>query len=230
MNSYTNYHVTPKQVFEPLNKSGRKFDPADFKKGRNPFSADKKKLGMINNPTGKGGAGPRLTYDKDYHDKWAFQFGLLGLTEKEIAEHFGISESTLENWKRDFFSFSKALYKGKEPADANIVRAMYERARGYTHADEEIKVVSRGAGLGSEIERVPTIKHYPPDVQAASLWLTNRQNQRWKVLKNIDHTTGGESLNKPFIEFLKESSVKTIDITHEEIKPNSDADTKDSNT
>ena len=34
---------------------------------------------------------------------------------------------------------------------------------------------------------VPYIEHYPPDTTAASLWLRNRQPNKWRDKREIDH-------------------------------------------
>jgi hypothetical protein len=57
---------------------------------------------------------------------------------------------------------------------------LYQRAMGFEHDSEEIKVVPIGQGEGSEIERVPIRKVYPPDTAAAIFWLKNRQKKKWR--------------------------------------------------
>ena len=53
--------------------------------------------------------------------------------------------------------------------------------------------MASGNGQGSEIVITPTVKHYPPDTQAASLWLRNRQPQLWrdKTEVAVDATVRG---------------------------------------
>jgi hypothetical protein len=42
--------------------------------------------------------------------------------------------------------------------------------------------------------KVPYEVHHPPDTQAASLWLRNRQPTLWRDKHQVDVTDAGESL------------------------------------
>lgn len=117
-------------------------------------------------------------YKQDY-DEQARKLCLLGATDKELADFFGVAESTLNLWKIKHKTFSESLKKGKSVADANVASRLYERALGFEHDSEEIKVISLGPA-GSMIERVPIRKIYPPDVTAAIFWLKNRQSSKWR--------------------------------------------------
>jgi hypothetical protein len=110
----------------------------------------------------------------------------LGATDKEIADFFGVAESTLNLWKKEHKDFSESIKRGKIIADANVADRLYQRAMGFEHDSEEIKVVSDGQGLGSSIERVPVRKIYPPDTTAAIFWLKNRQKDKWRDKQDID--------------------------------------------
>lgn len=99
---------------------------------------------------------------------------LLGLTDKEIAASFGVTETTINNWKNQFIEFFEALKRGKHVADAAVASALYSRALGYSHPEDDIRSV------GGEIVITPTIKHYPPDTTAAIFWLKNRQPAKWR--------------------------------------------------
>ncbi len=99
---------------------------------------------------------------------------LLGLTDKEIADSLGVSESTINKWKTEFSEFSESIKKGKTFADGAVAGALYNRALGYSHPEDDIRSV------GGEIVITPTIKHYPPDTGAAIFWLKNRQQAKWR--------------------------------------------------
>ena len=71
------------------------------------------------------------------------------------------------------------MRRGKTRADALVSQSLLERAVGYSHPDVDIRTISVGNGL-SEIIQTPIIKHYPPDTAAASLWLRNRQPDKWR--------------------------------------------------
>lgn len=112
---------------------------------------------------------------------------LLGYTDAELASFFGVATDTINEWKVVHPEFSVSIRAGKEVADAEIADSLYNRAKGYSHPEDDIKVVQ------GEITITPTIKHYPPDTTAASLWLRNRQGGRWrdKTEQEITGKDGG---------------------------------------
>jgi hypothetical protein len=112
----------------------------------------------------------------------------LGATDKEIADFFEVTEQTINNWKTDFPEFFESIKRGKTLADANVADRLYQRAIGFEHDSEEIKIVSDGQGMGSSIERVPVRKIYPPDTAAAIFWLKNRQRNKWRDKQEVENT------------------------------------------
>lgn len=126
--------------------------------------------------------GRPTSYQEEYAEQ-AYKLCLLGATDKEMADFFGVEEKTLNNWKKAVPEFLQSITRGKEIADANVAERLYERAIGYTHPEEKI---FQNAG---EVIRAETKKHYPPDTQAASLWLRNRQKGRWR--DKVDHEHSG---------------------------------------
>ena len=77
----------------------------------------------------------------------------------------------------------------KEDADNRVERSLYNRAVGYTFKSEKIVTVSRGANMGSDIERVPIKEHVPPDVTAQIFWLKNRRKDQWR--DRVENTHAG---------------------------------------
>ena len=124
--------------------------------------------------------------------KKATKLCLLGATDKDLADFFEVAESTIHKWKIDHPEFSESIKKGKTEADANVANRLYKRALGFTHKSEEIKVVSIGQGEGSQVERVPVTKIYPPDPTAAIFWLKNRQPEKWRDKQEITHSIDPE--------------------------------------
>lgn len=107
----------------------------------------------------------------------------LGATDKELAEFLDISESTLNEWKHIYPDFSESIKAGKVLADSNVADRLYQRALGFEHDSEEIKVSD---GL---VIRVPIRKIYPPDSTAAIFWLKNRRPKEWRDKQEIDQKT-----------------------------------------
>ena len=116
----------------------------------------------------------------------AYKLSLLGATDKEIADFIDVAESTLNEWKLLYPQFSESIKRGKAAADGNVADRLYQRAMGFEHDSEEIKVVSQGKD-GSVVEGVPVRKIYPPDTIAAIFWLKNRQPDKWREKQEIKH-------------------------------------------
>ena len=106
----------------------------------------------------------------------------LGATDKELADFFGISESTINEWKLSYPEFSESLKRGKDIADAEVASKLFHRATGYEHPEDDIRAVN------GEIVITPTIKHYPPDTTAAIFWLKNRQKAKWRDKQEVENT------------------------------------------
>lgn len=102
------------------------------------------------------------------------KLALLGATDKEIAEFFDISESTLNLWKTKHPEFSESLKAGKLMADASVADRLFHRAMGYEHDEVDIRVIDK------EVVMTPIRKIYPPDTTAAIFWLKNRQREKWR--------------------------------------------------
>ncbi len=109
----------------------------------------------------------------------------VGLTDPQICQILSISRQTLHRLKKDQ-KICDAIKRGKERADEKVVEALYHRACGYTHPEDDIRVVN------NEIVITPTIKHYPPDTAAAFIWLKNRKPESWKDKQEVDHNIKGE--------------------------------------
>lgn len=111
----------------------------------------------------------------------AHNYALLGATDEEMADMFGVSEQTLNSWKRRHPEFLESIKKGKNVADATVASRLYKRAIGY-----DAKAVKFATNEGRITDKVEYIEHYPPDTTAAIFWLKNRQPEKWRDKKEID--------------------------------------------
>lgn len=129
-------------------------------------------------------AGRPTDYKEEYNLQ-AEKLCKLGATDKELADFFGVTEQTINNWKNEHEQFFESLKKGKELADAEVADKLYKRATGYSHEDVDIKMYEGG------IIETPLVKHYPPDTTAAIFWLKNRQPVKWrdKQVQELEITT-----------------------------------------
>ena len=128
------------------------------------------------------GRGRPTKYNSSLDEK-VYKFALLGLTDDEMAYFLDIETSTFNEWKKTYPSFSESIQNGKINDDSEVANALYNRAKGY-----EVQDVKIFQFQGSEVI-VPYTKIIEPDVQAASLWLRNRQPKRWRDKLDL---TGGQ--------------------------------------
>jgi hypothetical protein len=112
-------------------------------------------------------------YKVDFNEQ-ARKLCLLGATDAELAGFFGVDERTINRWKIVHPEFCQAIKKGKEVADAEVADSLYQRAKGYSHPEDQI------FQFQGEPVIVPTTKHYPPDTAAAFIWLKNRRGKDWR--------------------------------------------------
>lgn len=129
-----------------------------------------------------GNDGGRETLFKAEYVEQAEKLSMLGATDIEIADFFGVDRSTLYRWKLAHEEFRDALKVGKEKADERVVSSLYHRALGYSHPDVDIRVIE------GEIVQTELVKHYPPDTAAAIFWLKNRRKDDWRDKQEHEHS------------------------------------------
>jgi predicted transcriptional regulator len=134
-------------------------------------------------------------------DTIALSMARLGATDKEIAEALGVTEQTLNNWKRDKegndTSFFESLKKGKLFSDAEVADKLFQRATGYKWIDHQaIKCKhsyydDRGKKVeDEEVVIVEVPKEMPPDVTAQIFWLKNRSPVNWRDKQEVSLSGG----------------------------------------
>ena len=125
----------------------------------------------------------------------AFNFALLGLTNKQMAEQLGVALSTFESWMRNKEGFKERINEGKLFADSNVANALYNNAVGGYYKDTYFmtnKVTIYDPETGhpvksyNKLEQIPVIKHKLPDTKAAIKWLQVRQPELWNGEQNIN--------------------------------------------
>jgi hypothetical protein len=161
-------------------------------------------------PADKLKVGRKSKYLPEFAEK-AYKLCLLSAKDSEIADFFEIPEQTLNQWKRAHPEFREALARGKIAADANVAKSLYKRACGYSHPDV---VISTYRG---EVTITPITRHYPPDTQAASLWLRNRHKDKWRDSTNMEVTgAGGGPI---LLEQITMVAMARLQAEREEINP-----------
>ena len=122
---------------------------------------------------------------RDTYPEQARKLHLLGMTDEEVAEFFEVDKSTIYDWDKAHPEFADSRARGKIPADAKVAERLYHRALGYHHEDTHISTYE------GNVTMTPIVKHYPPDTQAASWWLKNRQPRRWKDKSEVTGANDG---------------------------------------
>lgn len=132
-------------------------------------------------PEDKLPQGRPTSYKAEYAEQ-AYKLCLLGATDAKLGEFFGVSEQTINAWKAAQPTFLESITRGKEKADAEIAESLFHRAKGYRHPEVHV------SNFQGNITLTPLTKHYPPDTQAASLWLRNRQPKLWRDKMDLEHS------------------------------------------
>jgi hypothetical protein len=124
-------------------------------------------------------------YKPEYREL-SLNYCLLGATNAELADFFGVAERT-DNWIANEPEFAAGVREGRAVADARVARGLYDRAVGYQH-----KVERTVLHCGEERTVTNTVR-YPPDTHACIFWLRNRRRQTWQAKPDAgDPHDGGD--------------------------------------
>lgn len=131
------------------------------------------------------GPGRNSAYQPQYADQ-ARKLCLLGATDKELADFFGVTERTINNWKKEHAAFFQSIVDGKVKADAEVADSLYKRATGeFVQVEKLVKTPD-----GFEAKKVKI--YIPGDPNAAYKWLLNRRRQDWTERASVEHTVSDD--------------------------------------
>lgn len=99
----------------------------------------------------------------------------MGATHMDLAQAFQVHHVTVSLWMTQYPDFGRACKVGKEFCDDMVEASLYQRARGFT-----IQKIKYFAHEGVVTDEVEIDEYYPPDVGAGSMWLKNRQPEKWR--------------------------------------------------
>lgn len=133
-----------------------------------------------------------------------------GLTDRQIAHNIGITEQTLNVWKKQFPSIFESLKKSKEVVDREVENALFERAKGGTHSFKKIFKVRKeyfddfGRKCYEEVleERYEDV-YIPGDTTAQIFWLKNRRPDAWRDKQEYVDTAALDKLDQILEETKK---------------------------
>jgi hypothetical protein len=114
----------------------------------------------------------------------AYRYCLLGATNAELGDAFGVKPATIVFWMERHPGFENAVKAGRLDADAAVVKSLFKRAKGFQRGD----------------------RYFPPDTASIVFWLKNRQPQHWRDKVEIDHNHSGEVEIQASVAFRGERS------------------------
>ena len=131
---------------------------------------------------------------KPEFDRQAYFMSLLGATDEQMAQAFGVSISSLTHWKHKHPLFLESLIRGKIEADSKVAYSLYQAAIGCSHKEtvvltnrvKEFDEHGRVTKEWTEPLLVDVVKNYPPNVTAGIKWLQARQPSVWANRLRID--------------------------------------------
>lgn len=127
-------------------------------------------------------AGGRPTDYKPEYAQQAEKLALLGATDMQMADFFGVSSSTFYLWRNTHPEFSESLKTGKDELDTRVEQSLYHRAMGFEREAVKIHVTKSG-----EVVKVPYREIVPPDTTACIFWLKNRKKEDWRDKQEHEH-------------------------------------------
>lgn len=115
-----------------------------------------------------------------------------GLSNGQIAEEYGIAESTLKTLSHACPALFEALKRGREEADRKVENALFKAATGYTvdvvkpQKLRQTRYDDKGRRYDYEIIEDHTERQYvKPDNAAMIFWLKNRKGDEWHDRKEV---------------------------------------------
>jgi hypothetical protein len=85
----------------------------------------------------------------------ARDYCLVGATNEVLADFFGVTRRTIQNWMATHRDFAGAVREGRVAADAKVGRALFERATGFSEDDQMAVLDAASGGMrhaASELE------------------------------------------------------------------------------
>ncbi len=135
---------------------------------------------------------------------------LMGYTHQKVADFYNIDISSLYLWKSLYPQFSDALNTCRDENDSNIVRSLYNVAKGYNYIEKKKETDAKG-----EVKTIRIKKHMPPNVGAIKVWLYNRRPKDFKPEAALSSQGSGEDLPAPALTIKYDVSppVRAVKIT-----------------
>ena len=148
---------------------------------------------------------------KPEYAKQAFKLCLLGSTDQELADFFGVAKQTIYNWQSQHQEFLDSIVDGKRKADAEVAHSAYRRATFDEYFEDvpiklkRVQYDDKGKKIAEQevIEVVRVRKVLPPDPTTLRMWLHNRAAANWKDRQQIEIGNPGDFARMEDDELLR---------------------------
>ena len=159
----------------------------------------------------RGKPGPKELYHESIIPQ-VFELARFGMTDKEIAEFYEVSISTMESWKRTQPEFAFALYDGRLLSSLKVVESLHKQACGYDYTETQNTYRYFKNKDTGEKEKTLTFskkmeKHMSPNVTAAIYLLKVRHGDKWADVFRAEITNN-----------IKVHKLDMADMTDEELR------------
>ena len=106
-----------------------------------------------------------------------------GETYTQAYKRAGITESTFYEWRDKHPEFAEMIKEAEEThrlsKQSEVEVSVHKAACGYDYPDIRIEYGVGANGQPVITKQVKTIKHYPPNIQAAKMELLNLAPEKW---------------------------------------------------
>lgn len=124
-----------------------------------------------------------------------------GMTYVEIADFLSVTERAIYKWLNNHPDLQEAVEEAKKRANKKVEAALFHRAIGYKADAVKVFFDSKS---GETVEH-QYVHQYPPDTQAAIMWLKNRDPDNWKDKTEVANTHSfGELSDDDLDRMIKE--------------------------
>jgi len=112
-----------------------------------------------------------------------------GLSLKQLGKVLGgVSAPTICVWKKKYPAFGDAVERGVEAFDKSTAKdSLQKRLTGYFYNETtSTRIHDKETDTSKMVVTKIVKKHMPADVQALTLFLINRDSERWKYRQQVD--------------------------------------------
>ena len=126
-----------------------------------------------------------------------------GYTNAKLAKLFSVTARTISNWLKEIPEFKEAVQTGKDEFDCEKVKkALNKRAVGFRYTETTKEYDSENNLVSTK----KVSKLVVPDTKACDMWLCNRNPNRWRKLKHVEHTLSEDTAAHVYAYLHKEKN------------------------